>query len=98
MSRVFAPRNPLIEVARFYFVPRAAKPRVSNGSAWLRPQNVLVVAEMNDGALLMTKTWVEWLPRLGLRSPEGGKNVHPDNHAYKCQALRQRAKPFRSKP
>ncbi len=57
--RVFAPRNPLIEVARFYFVPRRSEPRVSTRIRLAGPQDVLVVAEMNDGALLMTKTWVE---------------------------------------
>jgi len=57
--RVLAPRNPLIEVARFYFVPRRSEPRVSTRIRLAGPQDVLVVAEMNDGALLMTKTWVE---------------------------------------
>jgi len=57
--RVLAPRNPLIEVARFYFVPRRSEPRVSARIRLAGPQDVLVVAEMNDGALLMTKTWVE---------------------------------------
>ena len=57
--RVFAPRNPLIEVARFYFVPRRSEPRVSARIRLAGPQDVLAVAEMNDGALLMTKTWVE---------------------------------------
>jgi sulfur-oxidizing protein SoxY len=57
--RVFAPRNPLIEVARFHFVPRRSQPRVSTRVRLAEPQYVLAVAEMNDGALLMTKTWVE---------------------------------------
>lgn len=57
--RVFAPRNPLIEVARFHFVPRHSEPRVSTRIRLAGPQDVLAVAEMNDGALLMTKTWVE---------------------------------------
>ena len=57
--RVFAPRNPLIEVARFHFVPRRSEPRVSTRIRLAGPQDVLAVAEMNDGALLMTKTWVE---------------------------------------
>ena len=56
---VFAPRNPLIEVARFHFVPRHSEPRVSTRIRLAGPQDVLAVAEMNDGALLMTKTWVE---------------------------------------
>jgi sulfur-oxidizing protein SoxY len=57
--RVFAPRNPLIEIARFQFVPRRSEPRVSTRIRLAEPQYVLAVAEMNDGALLMTKTWVE---------------------------------------
>ena len=57
--RVFAPRNPLIEVARFYFVPRRSEPRVSTRIRLAEPQYVLAVAEMNDGTLLMSKTWVE---------------------------------------
>jgi len=57
--RVFAPRNPLIEVARFHLVPRRSEPRVSTRIRLAEPQYVLAVAEMNDGALLMTKTWVE---------------------------------------
>jgi sulfur-oxidizing protein SoxY len=57
--RVFAPRNPLIEVARFHFVPLRSEPRVSTRIRLAEPQNVVAVAEMNDGALLMNKTWVE---------------------------------------
>jgi sulfur-oxidizing protein SoxY len=57
--RVFAPRNPLIEVARFQFVPRRSEPRVSTRIRLAEPQFVLAIAEMNDGGLLMNKTWVE---------------------------------------
>jgi sulfur-oxidizing protein SoxY len=57
--RVFAPHNPLIEVACFHFVPRLSEPRVSTRIRLAEPQYVLAVAEMNDGALLMNKTWVE---------------------------------------
>jgi sulfur-oxidizing protein SoxY len=56
--RVLAPRNPLIEVARFHFVPRRSEPRASTRIRLAEPQYVLAVAEMNDGALLMNKTWV----------------------------------------
>ena len=56
---VFAPRNPLVEVARFQFVPGRSEPRVSTRIRLAEPQYVLAVAEMNDGALLMNKTWVE---------------------------------------
>jgi sulfur-oxidizing protein SoxY len=57
--RVFAPRNPLVEVARFHFVPGRSEPRASTRIRLAEPQYVLAVAEMSDGALLMSKTWVE---------------------------------------
>ena len=41
------------------FVPQRSEPRVSTRIRLAEPQNVLAVAEMNDGALLMTRTWVE---------------------------------------
>jgi sulfur-oxidizing protein SoxY len=56
---VFAPRNPLIEVARFHFVPLRSEPRVSTRIRLAEPQNVLAVAEMSDRTLLMNKAWVE---------------------------------------
>jgi sulfur-oxidizing protein SoxY len=58
-ASVLAPRNPLIEVATFHFVPQRSEPRVWTRIRLAEPQYVLAVAEMNDGALLMTKTWVE---------------------------------------
>jgi sulfur-oxidizing protein SoxY len=58
-ARVLAPQNPLIEVATFRFVAQRSVPRVSTRIRLAEPQYVLAVAEMNDGALLMTKTWVE---------------------------------------
>jgi sulfur-oxidizing protein SoxY len=57
--RVVAPRNPLIDVATFHFLPQLSKPRVSTRIRLAEPQYVLAVAEMNDGALLMAKAWVE---------------------------------------
>jgi sulfur-oxidizing protein SoxY len=57
--RVFAPGNPLIEVAAFHFSPNRSEPRVSTRIRLAEPQFVLAVAEMNDGAFLMTRTWVE---------------------------------------
>jgi sulfur-oxidizing protein SoxY len=57
--RVLAPRNPLIEVATFHFVPQRSEPRVSTRIRLAEPQYVLAVAGMNDDQLLMTKTWVE---------------------------------------
>jgi sulfur-oxidizing protein SoxY len=56
---VLAPRNPLVEVATFHFVPQRSEPRVSTRIRLAEPQYVLAVAEMNDGTLLMTESWVE---------------------------------------
>jgi sulfur-oxidizing protein SoxY len=57
--RVFAPRNPLLEVASFNFVPQRSIARVSTRIRLAEPQYVVAVAEMSDGTLLMTKTWVD---------------------------------------
>ena len=57
--RVVAPRNPLIDVATFRFLPQRSQPRVSTRIRLAEPQYVLAVAEMSDGALLMAKAWVE---------------------------------------
>jgi sulfur-oxidizing protein SoxY len=57
--RVVAPRNPLIQVATFHFVPQRSQPRVSTRIRLAEPQNVLAFAELSDGTLLMTKTWVD---------------------------------------
>ena len=57
--RVVAPRNPLIEVASFHFFQQRSQARVSTRIRLAEPQYVLAVAEMNDGTLLMTRTWVE---------------------------------------
>jgi sulfur-oxidizing protein SoxY len=57
--RVFAPQNPLIDVATFNFVPQRSVARVSTRIRLAKPQFVVAVAEMSDGTLLMTKTWVD---------------------------------------
>jgi len=57
--RVLAPRNPIIDIATFRFAPGRSQPRVSTRIRLAEPQFVLAVAEMNGGALLMTKAWVE---------------------------------------
>lgn len=57
--RVLAPRNPIIDVATFYFPPRRSEPRVSMRIRIAEPQYIVAVAEMNDGALLTAKAWVE---------------------------------------
>jgi len=57
--RVFAPENPLIDVASFNFVPQRSVARVSTRIRLAKPQFVVAVAEMSGGALLMTKAWVD---------------------------------------
>jgi sulfur-oxidizing protein SoxY len=57
--RVFAPKNPLIEVATFNFVPERSIARVSTRIRLAEPQYVAAVAEMSDGMLLMAKTFVD---------------------------------------
>jgi sulfur-oxidizing protein SoxY len=46
--RVLAPRNPLITVATFHFVPQRSEPRVSTRIRLAQPQNVLAVAPIGD--------------------------------------------------
>lgn len=55
---VVAPQNPLIRVASFHFTPASGRARVSTRIRLAKPQNVIAVAEMSDGSLLMAKTWV----------------------------------------
>jgi sulfur-oxidizing protein SoxY len=57
--RVFAPGNPILEVVGFKFVPGRTVPRVSTRIRLAKPQFVVAVAEMNDGALLANKVWVD---------------------------------------
>jgi sulfur-oxidizing protein SoxY len=57
--RVFAPQNPLIDVASFNFVPQRSIARVSTRIRLAKPQFVVAVAEMGDGTLLMAKTYVD---------------------------------------
>jgi sulfur-oxidizing protein SoxY len=57
--RVFAPKNPLLQVASFNFVPQRSVARVSTRIRLAEPQYVVAVAEMSDGTSLMAKTWVD---------------------------------------
>jgi len=57
--RVLAPQNPIIDVVTFHFTPGRSQARVSTRIRLAQPQFVLAVAEMNDGALLLAKTWVD---------------------------------------
>jgi sulfur-oxidizing protein SoxY len=56
---VLAPRNPITLVGSFQFTPLSGRARVSTRIRLAEPQNVLAAAEMSDGAVLMTKTWVK---------------------------------------
>jgi sulfur-oxidizing protein SoxY len=56
--KVLAPYNPIVEVATFNLTPERSLARVSTRIRLAEPQFVLAVAEMNDGALLMAKSWV----------------------------------------
>lgn len=57
--RLFAPRNPIIEIMGFNFTPNLSRPRVSARIRLAEPQYVIAVAEMNDGAFLLAKSFVE---------------------------------------
>jgi sulfur-oxidizing protein SoxY len=57
--RIFAPKNPINEVVGFHFAPLRSAPRVSTRIRLAEPQNVIAVAEMNDGAFLTTQTFVK---------------------------------------
>jgi len=56
---ILAPRNPFLRVATFHFTPGSGKAALSTRIRLAAPQNVIAVAEMSDGAILMTKSWVE---------------------------------------
>jgi sulfur-oxidizing protein SoxY len=57
--RVLAPGNPLIEVADFCFTPQSGRARVSTRIRLAKPQDVVAVAEMSDGTLLLARSWVK---------------------------------------
>ena len=56
---IFAEKNPLPDVASFYFTPRSGKARASTRMRMLKTQNIVAVAEMSDGSVYMTKTEVK---------------------------------------
>jgi sulfur-oxidizing protein SoxY len=56
---IFAPGNPFLRVATFHFTPSSGKAVLSTRIRLAKPQNVIAVAEMSDGQVLMTKSWVE---------------------------------------
>lgn len=58
LVRVLAPRNPIVPIAEFRFVPGRGIARVSTRVRLAAPQFVVAAAEMSDGSVLMAKTWV----------------------------------------
>ena len=57
--RVFAPQNPLIDVASFNFVPQRSVAARVDAHPSRQAAIVVAVAEMSDGTLLMAKTYVD---------------------------------------
>ena len=55
---ILAPRNPFLRVATFHFTPGSGKASISTRIRLAKPQNVIAVAEMSDGAIIMSKRWV----------------------------------------
>jgi sulfur-oxidizing protein SoxY len=53
MIHVLAPRNPIIPVASFAFTPLSGQAKVSTRIRLAETQDVLAIAEMNDGTLLL---------------------------------------------
>lgn len=55
---VLAPQNPIVVAAVFRFTPQSGRAAISTRIRLAKSQDVLAVAEMSDGALLMARTWV----------------------------------------
>jgi len=55
---VLAPENPIIVVAQFSFTPLCGRAEISTRIRLAKPQNVLAIAEMNDGMLLLARRFV----------------------------------------
>jgi len=56
---LLAEANPLPEIASFHFTPRSGRGRVVTRIRLAKTQNVMAVAEMGDGAVLMAQAPVE---------------------------------------
>ncbi len=56
---IIAPKNPIVRVGTFHFTPSSGRAAISTRIRLAAPQNVLAVARMSDGTLLMTRTWVK---------------------------------------
>jgi sulfur-oxidizing protein SoxY len=55
---ILAPRNPFLRVVTFHFTPGSGKAGISTRIRLAKPQNVIAVAEISDGTILMSKRWV----------------------------------------
>lgn len=58
---ILAEKNPWPEVATFRFTPLSGKAEVSTRIRLAMTQNVMAVAQMNDGSAYMTETFVKVL-------------------------------------
>jgi sulfur-oxidizing protein SoxY len=56
---LLADANPLPEIATFHFTPRSGRARVVTRVRLARSQDVMAVAELANGALLMSRASVE---------------------------------------
>ncbi|MDH3673762.1 MAG: thiosulfate oxidation carrier protein SoxY [Gammaproteobacteria bacterium] len=56
---LFAEANPRPNVGSFYFSPTSGKATASTRMRLLKTQNIVALAEMNDGSVYMTKTKVK---------------------------------------
>ena len=56
---VLAPKNPIVTVATFRFNPRSGRASISTRIRLARSQDVLAVADMSDGTLLLGRAGVE---------------------------------------
>jgi sulfur-oxidizing protein SoxY len=56
---LLAEANPLPEIASFHLTSRSGRARVVTRIRLAQPQNVIAVAEMEDGSVLMTTAYVE---------------------------------------
>lgn len=56
---IFADKNPLPDVATFYFTPASARAKISTRMRLAKTQNVIVIAQMSNGSVYMAKTEVK---------------------------------------
>ncbi len=56
---IFADENPAPFVASFHFTTASGKAKISTRMRLIRTQNVIAVAQMNDGSVYMGKTLVK---------------------------------------